>query len=89
MGFRERITYVPDGILKDELANAIKASPMARQLLSQSYFFSINEEIGWLELHIRPEHKHLLTFQKELSDQIKERFMRDDFEFIIKVIKDS
>src|SRR5687767_13879956 len=47
----------------DTLISRIKVSPMAKQLLVQAYFRLLSSDE--LTLHLRPVHKHLLTFQPE------------------------
>ena len=55
----------------------IRVSPMVRQLLNQAHIFSLDAKE--LTLHLRPEHKHLLTFQPELCIALKKYFNNDDF----------
>lgn len=68
---------------RNDLLDEIKASPMARMLLVQAYFFNLRVDLEMLTLHLRPEHKHLLTFQKELSDALKDYFDNDDFDVTV------
>jgi len=64
---------------RNDLTNSIKASPMARQLLAQAYFFNLDMQEKELTLHLRPVHKHLLNFTPELCVALKRHFDNDDF----------
>jgi hypothetical protein len=75
----DKIDEEDERTAREALSNSVKVSPMARQLLNQAHLFSIDAASGELTLHLNPEHKHLIVFQKELSAVLKEHFNNDDF----------
>lgn len=59
------------------LLGSIKASPMVRQLLLQSAWSGFDKDSSTLTLTLTPQHKHLLTFQKELTSALQAKCDRN------------